>query len=108
MDRKEKIDKFYNISLNLKLRELMEILAPGEKSYWGGKKHDDLVAYSACHLAAEYQALTGYPVVDMLTDKRDIDDPTPSISDVTTPAVHPPPPAPPQSDSPSTEDALPL
>lgn len=68
MDRQKSLEKLREYELNSLLRELMEIFEPGEKLKWGSKKHADLIAYAAIHLAVEFQALTGQPLMDMINE----------------------------------------
>lgn len=68
MDRTTAVNRHYSSSLNRKLQELMEIIAPGEQLVWGAKKHEDLVGLVACQLALEYEALTGFPIIEMLNE----------------------------------------
>jgi hypothetical protein len=82
MDRQKAIERYRQNNLKEVLLEVMTIMEPGETLTWGAKKYEDLLAYAVTYLAAEYQLITGYPVVSLLTDKRDVDDPTPQISDV--------------------------
>lgn len=104
-NRKETIERYYNNSLQRKLLELMEILEPGGKIKWGAKKREQLVCYAAIYLAIEYQVLTGYPIVELLTDKRAVDDLTPQINDVVNPGV---PAGPPPPKTLEEEESLPL
>lgn len=63
------MEKQREVQLSKVLNEMFDVLLPGGKlTDWGPKKHADLVAYGACHLALEYQALTGHPVIELLKD----------------------------------------
>lgn len=68
MDRTTAVNRHYANSLRRKLLELMEVIRPGESTEWGAKKHADLIGLAACQLALEYEALTGYPIVEMMND----------------------------------------
>lgn len=83
----------------------MDVLDPGNSMKWGAKKRAELTCYAAIHLAIEYQTVTGYPVVELLTDERRVDDLTPQINDVVNPGV---PAGPPPPKTLEDEESLPL
>ena len=80
--RTQRLERFYQNSLHLKLLELMKIIEPGRDLHWGAKRHPDLVAYSCIHLALEYCSLTGVKPEDLLNPNRNVDDTTPSTTDI--------------------------
>lgn len=66
MDRTTALENYRKHALQERLLEVMEVFQPGCMLEYGQKKHEDLVALTACYLATEYQALTGHPIVEML------------------------------------------
>lgn len=68
MDRDTAKERFYSQALQRKVLELMEIFEPGESLKWGAKTPGDLIGYAACHLALEYERVTGHPVIELLNE----------------------------------------
>jgi hypothetical protein len=84
MDRQQAMKLHREHSIANVLRDLMEIIEPGELLKWGTKTYEELVGYSAIHLAQEYQAISGFPVTELLGEdgqKQQVSGPPPPEED---------------------------
>jgi hypothetical protein len=66
MDRNEKKERFYNNSLDEKLRELLKVLEPGNEVEWSSWSPSRRMAMVVARLTEEYFILTGTNIAESI------------------------------------------
>lgn len=69
--REEKKERYYNNSLNERLKHLLKVLEPGREIEWGSYSESRIMALVMSRLAEEYHLLTGMSIIDGIKEISD-------------------------------------